>query len=137
MSDAHSMRKKCKSLNYFMKDLFIYIKTTNKVCKKILKPKLLHYLILTFYYIGFLIGSENHPYSPKKKLFDLKAQNTFKSCENHYTDTGGQSNQVKLVSTSVKGEMFARHMEMSMDKFYTLLHQLEKAKASMDYLKLM
>lgn len=41
--------------------------------------------------------------------------------------------QVKLVSRSSDGCTSSRHLEMSLEKFYDFLHQLEKAKASLEY----
>ena len=42
---------------------------------------------------------------------------------------------MKLITENDKEEYQHEHLEVSLDKFYELLHQLSKAKASFEHLK--
>merc|ERR1739838_270116 len=86
--------------------------------------------------IAEMVSSIRSLNNPREELVDLQWKFGVVAGSSTLDEAGKTFVQVKLVSNSINGGMFARHIEMTMDKFYALLHQLEKAKASMDYLKL-
>ncbi|XP_068230371.1 COMM domain-containing protein 6-like isoform X2 [Palaemon carinicauda] len=70
----------------------------------------------------------------KEELIDLQWKFGVVAGSSIKEETGRTFVQVKLLSRSSEGSVSSQHIEMSLEKFYDFLHQLEKAKASFDYI---
>ncbi|XP_042856452.1 COMM domain-containing protein 7-like [Penaeus japonicus] len=72
--------------------------------------------------------------NPREHLIDLQWKFGVVAGSSSEGEAGRTFVQVKIVSKSPSGGAKARHVEMSLKKFYDFLHQLEKAKATLEYM---
>lgn len=72
--------------------------------------------------------------NPREQLIDLQWKFGVVAGSSSEGEAGRTFVQVKIVSKSPSGAVKARHVEMSLKKFYDFLHQLEKAKATLEYM---
>lgn len=81
-----------------------------------------------------LIAKNRSVGNSKEELIDLQWKFGVVAGSSIKEETGRTFVQVKLLSRSSDGSTSSRHIEMSLEKFYDFLHQLEKAKASFEYI---
>lgn len=81
-----------------------------------------------------LIAKNRSVGNSKEELIDLQWKFGVVAGSSIKEETGRTFVQVKLLSRSSDGSISSRHIEMSLEKFYDFLHQLEKAKASFEYI---
>ncbi|XP_069976512.1 COMM domain-containing protein 7 [Penaeus vannamei] len=72
--------------------------------------------------------------NPREQLIDLQWKFGVVAGSSSKGEAGRTFVQVKIVSKSPSGAVKARHVEVSLKKFYDFLHQLEKAKATLEYM---
>nr|XP_045609343.1 COMM domain-containing protein 7-like [Procambarus clarkii] len=81
-----------------------------------------------------LVSSRKLLNNPRGQLVDLQWKFGVVAGSSSEGEAGRTFVQVKLVSRAPDGRLTPRHVEMSVQKFYDFLHQLEKAKASLEYM---
>lgn len=81
-----------------------------------------------------LISLRKQLTSPREHLVDLQWKFGVVAGSSSEDEAGRTFVQVKIVSCVPDGGLTSRHIEMSLQKFYDFLHQLEKAKANLEYM---
>ncbi|KAK7067539.1 COMM domain [Halocaridina rubra] len=84
-----------------------------------------------------LVAKRRSCFDSREEVIDLQWKFGVVAGSSVGEETGRTFVQVKLLSRSPNGATSSRHIEMSLEKFYDFLHQLEKAKASLEYIRYM
>ncbi|XP_042236161.1 COMM domain-containing protein 7-like isoform X2 [Homarus americanus] len=72
--------------------------------------------------------------NPREQLVDLQWKFGVVAGSSSEGEAGRTFVQVKFISRTASENLVPRYVEMSLHKFYDFLHQLEKAKASLEYM---
>ncbi|XP_063610282.1 COMM domain-containing protein 7-like [Penaeus indicus] len=99
-----------------------------------LRKEVVNIIISQSEHIRKLVSSRILQNNPREQLIDLQWKFGVVAGSSSEGEAGRTFVQVKIVSKSPSGAVKARHVEMSLKKFYDFLHQLEKAKATLEYM---
>lgn len=99
-----------------------------------LRKEIVNIIISQSEHIRKLVSSRMLQNNPREQLIDLQWKFGVVAGSSSEGEAGRTFVQVKIVSKSPSGAVKAHHVEMSLKKFYDFLHQLEKAKATLEYM---